>query len=155
MTARTVVPDIASLRSLVGKELGASDWVLISQERIDAFAVATGDDQWIHTDPERARHESPFGGTIAHGHLTLSLAPRLLRDILEVKGARFLVNPGIEKVRLRSPVRAGDRVRMKATLVRAREIRGGALRATLHMVFEIEGEKRPAAFGDALLVLYP
>jgi acyl dehydratase len=155
MATRTVVPDIASLRSLVGKELGTSDWIVMSQERIDAFAAATGDDQWIHTDPERARRESPFGGTIAHGHLTLSLAPRLLRDILEVKEARFLVNPGIEKVRLRSPVRAGDRVRMRATLLRAREIRGGALRATLHMVFEIEGEKRPAAFGEALLVLYP
>jgi acyl dehydratase len=120
MAARTVVPDIASLRSLVGKELEASDWIEISQEQIDAFAAVTGDDQWIHTNPERARRESPFGGTIAHGHLTLSLAPRLLRDVLEVKGARFLVNPGIEKVRLRSPVHAGDRVRMKVTVTKVR-----------------------------------
>jgi acyl dehydratase len=155
MQARTVVPDIASLRSLVGKELEASDWIEISQEQIDAFAAVTGDDQWIHTNPERARRESPFGGTIAHGHLTLSLAPRLLRDVLEVKGARFLVNPGIEKVRLRSPVHAGDRVRMKVTVTKVREIKGGAARATLHMVFEVEGEKRPAAFGDVLVVLYP
>jgi acyl dehydratase len=154
MAARTVTPDIASLESLEGVELGPSEWIEISQERIDAFADATGDDQWIHTDPERARRESPFGGTIAHGHLTLSLAPRLLRDILEVKGARFLVNPGIERVRLRAPVRAGDRVRMRATVTKVREIRGGAIRANLHLVFEIEGEKRPAAFGDVLLVLY-
>jgi acyl dehydratase len=139
----------------VGKELEASDWIEISQEQIDAFAAVTGDDQWIHTNPERARRESPFGGTIAHGHLTLSLAPRLLRDVLEVKGARFLVNPGIEKVRLRSPVHAGDRVRMKVTVTKVREIKGGAARATLHMVFEVEGEKRPAAFGDVLVVLYP
>jgi acyl dehydratase len=154
MTARTVTPDIASLESLEGVELGPSEWIEISQERIDAFADATGDNQWIHTDPERARRESPFGGTIAHGHLTLSLAPRLLRDILEVKGARFLVNPGIERVRLRAPVRAGNRVRMRATVTKVREIRGAAIRANLHLVFEIEGEKRPAAFGDVLLVLY-
>jgi acyl dehydratase len=154
MAARTVVPDLASLRSLVGEDLGPSDWMEISQERIDAFAAATGDDQWIHTDPERARRQSPFGGTVAHGHLTLSLAPRLLREILEVKGTRFMVNPGIEKVRLRSPVHAGDRVRMRGMVTKVREIKGGAVRATLHMVFEIEGEKRPAAFGDVLLVLY-
>ena len=85
MVARTVVPEIASFKSLVGMELGPSDWTEVSQERIDAFAAATGDDQWIHTDPERARRESPFGGTIAHGHLTLSLAPRLLRDILDLR----------------------------------------------------------------------
>jgi acyl dehydratase len=155
MAARTVVPDLASLASLVGKELEASDWIEISQELIDAFASVTGDDQWIHTDPERARRESPFGGTIAHGHLTMSLAPRLLREVLEFKGARFLVNPGIEMVRLRSPVHAGDRVRMKVTVTKVRAIKGGAVRATLHLVFEIEGEKRPAAFGDVLLVLYP
>ncbi len=154
MAARTVTPDIASLESLEGVELGPSEWIEVSQQRIDAFADATGDDQWIHTDPERARRESPFGGTIAHGHLTLSLAPRLLRDILEVKGARFLVNPGIERVRLRAPVRAGDRVRMRAKVTKVREIRGAAIRANLHLVFEIEGEKRPAAFGDVLLVLY-
>ena len=155
MAARTVVPEIAAFKSLVGKELGASDWIEIGQERIDAFAAATGDDQWIHTDPERARRESPFGGTIAHGHLTLSLAPRLLRDILEVKGARILVNPGIERVRLRSPVHAGDRVRMRATVTKVREIKGGGVRAAMRMVFEIEGERRPAAFGDVLLALYP
>ena len=155
MAARTVVPDLASLRSLVGEDLGPSDWLEISQERIDAFAAATGDDQWIHTDPERARRDSPFGGTVAHGHLTLSLAPRLLREIIEIKGTNFMVNPGIEKVRLRSPVHAGDRVRMRGMVTKVRKIKGGAVRATLHMVFEIEGEKRPAAFGDVLLVLYP
>jgi acyl dehydratase len=154
MAARTVVPDLASLCSLVGEELGTSDWVEISQERINAFAAVTGDDQWIHTDPERARRESPFGGSIAHGHLTLSLVPRLLREIFEVKDARFMVNPGIEKVRLRSPVRAGDRVRLRAMVKDAREIKGGAVRAMLYMVLEIEGEKRPAAFGDVLLVFY-
>jgi len=155
MAARTVVPDPASLASLVDKELEASDWIEISQELIDAFASVTGDDQWIHTDPERARRESPFGGTIAHGNLTMSLAPRLLREVLEFRGVHFLVNPGIEKVRLRSPVHAGDRVRMKVTVRKVRKIKGGAVRASLHLVFEIQGERRPAAFGDVLLVLYP
>lgn len=154
MAARTVVPDLASLRSLVGEDLGPSDWLEISQERIDAFAAVTGDDQWIHTDPERARRDSPFGGTVAHGHLTISLTPRLLREILEIKGTRFMVTPGIEKVRLRSPVHAGDRVRMKGTVTKVREIKRGAVRATLHLIFEIEGEKRPAAFGDVQLVLF-
>ena len=154
MAARTVVPDLASLRSLVGEDLGPSDWLEISQERIDAFAAVTGDDQWIHTDPERARRDSPFGGTVAHGHLTISLTPRLLREILEIKGTRFMVTPGIEKVRLRSPVHAGDRVRMKGMVTKVREIKRGAVRATLHLIFEIEGEKRPAAFGDVQLVLF-
>lgn len=155
MAARTVVPGLAACKSLAGKELGPSDWIEISQERIDAFARATDDDQWIHTDPERARRESPFGGTIAHGHLILSLAPRLLRDILEVEGVRMMVNPGIERVRLRSPVHAGQRVRMRMTVTKVRQIRGGAVRVSLHLVVEIEGEKRPAAFGDVLVVLFP
>ena len=154
MAARTVVLDLASLRSLVGEELGVSDWLEISQERIDGFAAVTGDHQWIHTDPERARRESPFGGTIAHGNLTLSLVPRLLREVFEVKDARFMVNPGIEKVRLRTPVRAGDRVRLRAKITGVRKLKGGAVRATLHMALEIEGKKRPAAFGDVLLVFY-
>jgi len=153
--AKLVVPDIASLKPLVGSELGVSDWVDITQERIDLFARATGDDQWIHVDPERAARESPFGGTIAHGHLTASLAPMLLSQIIEVKGARMLVNPGIEKMRFRSPVPSGSRLRMRATLKALRDLPGGAARATVRIRFEVEGERRPAAFGDALLVYYP
>ncbi len=152
--AKRVVPDIPSLKALVGTELGVSDWLTISQERIDLFAEATGDKQWIHTDPERAK-EGPFGTTIAHGHLTASLAPFLLGQIIEVKGARMLVNPGIEKMRFRTPVPSGARLRMRATLKALRDLPRGALRATLTMRFEIEGESRPAAFGDALLVYYP
>ena len=106
-------------------------------------------------DPERARRESPFGTTIAHGHLTLSLAPYLFTQIVEVKGTRMMVNPGIEHMRLRAPVRCGDRVRMHATLKDLREIPGGAMRLTVALQFEIEGQSRPAAFGDAALVYYP
>jgi acyl dehydratase len=153
--AKLVLPDIASLKPLVGSELGVSDWLEITQQRIDLFAQATGDDQWIHVDPERARRESPFGTTIAHGHLTLSLTPRLLAEVLEMRGARLLVNPGVERMRFRAPVRCGDRVRLRASLKRLRELPGGGARATIGIVFEIDGSARPAAFGDALIVYYP
>ena len=150
-----VIPDVTALRDWVGKKLGTSDWLEMTQRRIDLFAEATGDQQWIHVDTERARRESPFGTTIAHGYLTLSLAPFLFGQIVEVKGARMIVNPGIEHMRLRAPVHCGDRVRLHATLKDLREIPGGALRATITLQYEIEGQDRPAAFGDAALVYYP
>lgn len=150
-----VLPDPNGLRDWVGKKLGSSDWLEITQRRIDLFAEATGDTQWIHVDPERARRESPFGTTIAHGYLTLSLAPFLFDQIVRVKGARLIVNPGVEHMRLRAPVRCGDRLRLHATLKGVREIPGGALRATITMQYEIEGQDRMAAFGDAALVYYP
>jgi acyl dehydratase len=151
--ASLVLPNIAALREHVGKKLGTSDWVEISQRRIDLFAEATGDHQWIHVDAERARRESPFGTTIAHGHLTLSLAPMLLQQILEIEKLRLIVNPGVEHIRLRSPVRCGDKVRMHTTLKDVRNVPGG-VRATMSVSFEIEGQKKPAAFGDMLLVYY-
>jgi len=155
MAEPLVIPDVSALRDWVGKKLGSSDWLEMTQQRIDLFAEATGDKQWIHVDPERARRESPFGGTIAHGHLTLSLAPFLFGQIMRVKGARMIVNPGIEHMRLRAPVRCGDRLRLSATLKDLREIPGGAMRATLTLHFEVEGQSRPVAFGDAALVYYP
>jgi acyl dehydratase len=148
------LPNITALRDWVGKKLGTSDWVEITQRRIDLFAEATGDYQWIHVDAERARRESPFGTTIAHGHLTLSLSPLLLAQIVEVRGVRLVVNPGIEHMRLRSPVRCGDKIRLHATLNDLRDVPGGGVRATVSVSFEIEGQKKPAAFGDALLVYY-
>ena len=133
--ARTVIPDISSLKDYLGHAFEPSEWVLIDQARIDLFAEATGDRQWIHCDPERARRESPFGTTIAHGNLTLSLAPMLLQQSVEVKGVRLLVNPGIEHARLRvAGPRSGSRVRMRGELTaRARaEGRGGARHLPLH-----------------------
>ena len=147
------IDDIETLDSLVGQDLGAADWLEITQERIDLFAEATGDKQWIHCDPERAKSESPYGTTIAHGHLTMSLAPMMLQQIIRVK-AKMLVNPGVERVRLRMPVRCGDRVRMHASLKSIRRLPGDGVRATIGVRFEIEGEKRPAAFGDVLLVYF-
>jgi len=151
--ASLTLPNLDALRALVGKKLGSSDWIEITQQRIDRFAEATGDHQWIHVDVERARRESPFGGTIAHGHLTLSLAPMLLRQILAVESVRLIVNPGIEHIRLRSPVRCGDKIRMHVTLKDLRNVPGG-VRATMSVSFEVQGQRKPAAFGDMLLVYY-
>jgi acyl dehydratase len=152
---RTVIPDISALKDFVGRDFGPSEWVSVDQARIDAFAEATGDRQWIHVDPERARRESPFGSTIAHGHLTLSLAPMLLQQCIEVKGVRMMVNPGIEHVRLRSPVRVSSNVRMRGNLAHVRELKGGGARVTFRCVIEVEGEDKPAAFGDFHVVYFP
>ena len=142
---------IAELQDYVGKEVGVSDWYEISQERIDAFAKATEDDQWIHTDEVRSQKSSPYGRTIAHGFLTLSLAPRLMRDILEVTDARFLVNPGVERFRLRAPVPSGSRIRMHAGVKRIRMLPNGSAHVTMSIAFEIDGEKKHCAFGDTKL----
>ena len=141
------------LQASIGREVAVSPWHEVTQELINGFADLTGDRQWIHVDAERARRESPFGTTIAHGHLTLSLAPMLLTQILEVQSVRLIVNPGIEHIRLRSPVRCGDKIRMHVTLKELRNVPGG-VRATMSVSFEIEGQKKPAAFGDMLLVYY-
>src|SRR3954447_19456682 len=112
----TVINGIAGLKDLVGQHLGYSDYLEITQEQVNTFAEATGDHQWIHVDPERAKAESPFGGPIAHGHLTLSLVPALLPEIVDMQGFSMGVNYGTEKVRFPSPVPVGSRVRAGATL---------------------------------------
>jgi acyl dehydratase len=155
MSSPTVIPGVRALKQFVGKPLGASSWVTVSQEQINAFADATGDHQWIHVDVERARRESPFKGTIAHGYLTLSLAPSLLPEIFRVEGVRLGVNYGIEKMRLPAPVPAGARVRVLAELKDVRDMPGGGARATFGLVFEIEGGAKPACVADAIYVYYP
>ena len=141
--AQTTVEGMEGVQGLVGQHLGHSDWVEITQERVNQFAEATGDYQWIHVDPERAKRESPFGGPVAHGYLTLSLLPMLIPQILEVTGFRMGVNYGVDKVRFPSPVPVGSRVRADATLDSVQPIEGG-----LHMVVtvtvEIEGVSKPA-----------
>jgi acyl dehydratase len=151
----TVIPGIGALRDYVGKPLGSSDWVEISQERIDAFAASTGDDQWIHCDVERARRESPFGGTVAHGYLTLSLAPMLIQQIVRVENVRLSVNYGLERMRLPAPVPAGSRVRMSSSLQSVRELRGSAARATYHLRFERDGSSKPVCLADAIMIYFP
>jgi acyl dehydratase len=134
---------MAELPSLSGTAIGTSDWIEISQERIDLFARATDDHQWIHVDPERAA-DGPFGGTIAHGFLTLSLFIPLWSSLLEISDATTLVNYGLDKVRFTSPVRAGSRVRLTATLTRVDEVPKGGYQLGVSGTIEIEGQERPA-----------
>lgn len=140
------------VRAHVGKELGVSDWHLVSQEKIDEFAEVTGDDQWIHVDRERAK-ESPFGGTIAHGYYTLSLAPRFSYDMFKFEGFAFGVNYGLNRVRFPAPMPVGQRVRMRATLKAVEEIPGGA-QLTSELTFEREGGEKPVCVAESLARVY-
>jgi acyl dehydratase len=143
---------LEEIKSHVGEELGVSDWHLVTQERIDRFAEVTGDDQWIHVDPERAR-ESPFGGTIAHGYYTLSLAPRFSYDMFRFEGFAFGVNYGLNRVRFPAPLPVGDRVRMRAKLIALEEITGGAQLVT-ELTFEREGAEKPVCVAESLSRVY-
>ena len=137
------------LLSLVGQRLGVSRWVTVTQRAIDLFAEATDDHQWIHVDPDRAR-EGPFGGTIAHGFLTLSLAPALLGEVLEVSAATFVVNYGLNRVRFPAPVPSESAVRMAVDLVSAEEVAGG-VQTALGLTFELEGATKPACVGEMVI----
>src|SRR4051794_41270024 len=139
----TIIDGIDGLKAKVGEHIGYSDFIEITQEQVNLFADATGDHQWIHVDPERAKKESPFGGPIAHGYLTLSLLPMLMPQILEVRGFRMGVNYGTEKVRFPSPVPVGSRIRAGATLDSATPIEGG-VQMNLGVTVEIEGGTKPA-----------
>jgi acyl dehydratase len=150
-----VIPGVSALKGFIGQKLGPSDWVTVGQEQIDAFARATGDHQWIHVDVERARRDSPFGGPIAHGYLTIALAPVLLPMLVEVKGVRMAVNYGLEKMRLPAPVPSGSRVRLTAELKNVREMPSGAAHTTIGLVFEVEGGDKPVCTADAIYLYFP
>jgi acyl dehydratase len=135
-----------------GAHLGVSEWVTIDQTMIDTFADATGDHQWIHVDAERAA-QSPFGSTIAHGFLTLSLLPRLAQEVYRVDGVRMAVNYGLDKVRFVAPVPVGSRVRVSTTLRRTEEA-GGGLRVFLESTVELEGSEKPACVAQTIAQLF-
>jgi acyl dehydratase len=141
--AETTVSGVEGVQGLVGQHLGHSEWVTITQEQVNQFADATGDHQWIHVDPERAKKDSPFGGPIAHGYLTLSLLPMLMPQIVEITGFRMGVNYGTEKVRFPSPVPVGSRVRAGATLDSVTPFDGG-VKMVVTVTVEIEGGTKPA-----------
>jgi acyl dehydratase len=147
--AQTTVEGVEGVQGLVGQHLGHSDWVEITQEQVNQFADATGDHQWIHVDPERAKKESPFGGPIAHGYLTLSLLPMLLPQIIDIQGFRMGVNYGTEKVRFVAPVPVGARVRAGATLDSVTPIDGG-IAMVVTVTVEIEGNDKPAMVATSL-----
>jgi acyl dehydratase len=149
------IPDVASLSRFEGVDLGATPWQAIEQSQIDAFADATGDRQWIHVDPERAAAESPFGTTIAHGYLTLALAPALLPELVEVENCSRIVNSGVENLRMREPVPAGSRIRLAAQIKSVRPLKGGSARLSLSIRFELEGAQRPVCTGVVVYVYFP
>jgi len=151
----TSIPNVAALTDLVGRELGTTEWIEISQEQIDAFAEATGDRQWIHCDVERAQRESPFKSTIAHGYLTVALTPVLLPRLLLIRDCETVINTGIEKLRLSTPVLSGSRIRMSASIKHVRKVPRGGVRATISVRFEVEGSEKPACHGDVTYVYFP
>ena len=144
---------LADLGAMVGREVGVGDWLAVTQDRIDAFAEATGDHQWIHVDAGRARAETPFGTTIAHGFLTLSLITALMRDTVTVEGASMVLNYGLDRVRFVSPVPSGSRVRARITLGSA-EDKGDSIQATWSVTVEREGGDRPAVVADWIVRYY-
>ena len=149
----TTYDSIGTFLKHEGEVLGTTGWQVIDQSRIDAFADATGDHQWIHVDEQRALAESPFGKTIAHGALTLSLCATFLSELIHVEGVRVVVNAGLNKVRFPAPVPVGSRVRGVATLLQARELPTGA-RVVVQVKVEIEGETKPACIADQVLAFY-
>ncbi len=148
-----MIKGLDELRSLVGQPLGTSDWFDITQERIQAFADGTGDHQWIHCDPERAARESPYGVTVAHGFLTLSLTNTLMQEILAVEGLRMIINYGLNRVRFPSPVTVGARVRMTSEMLELRETKTG-IQATFKNSFEVEGQQRPCCVSEGIVRLF-
>lgn len=147
--AITTINGLDELRAAVGRDLGTSDWLEITQERVNTFAEATGDEQWIHVDVERAKAESPFGGPIAHGYLTLSLTNLFLPQVVEVTGISSGVNYGVNKVRFPAAVPVGSRVRGNVTLEAAEDVRGG-VQTTMVITVELEGSEKPACIVEAI-----
>ena len=148
------VVDLAQLGGLVGREVATSDWLVITQDRINAFAEATSDHQWIHVDSGRARAETPFGATIAHGFLTLSLLSALMRDAVTVDGPRMTLNYGLNRVRFVSPVPSGSRIRARVALATIDDM-GDSIQATWGVTIEREGGDKPAVVAEWIVRYYP
>ncbi|HEX5788716.1 MAG TPA: MaoC family dehydratase [Woeseiaceae bacterium] len=144
-----VIRSIEDAKALEGTEVGLSDWTVIDQNRIDQFAEATADYQWIHVDTERASREMPDGKTIAHGYLTLALIPGLTGDFVHIENLTRAINFGVNKVRFYTPVLCGNRVRARARIVQARR-RAGALLLTSEVAIEVEGARKPACVAETL-----
>ncbi len=154
MTKIRIIDNLAALGEWIGREIACSDWMTIDQDRIQRFAGATGDQQWIHIDAERARRESPFGATVAHGYLTLSLLPTLIASCLRVDGVRMSINYGLDRVRLPARGRVARRVRARLPRERLAPIEGG-VQAHWTATVDIEDEPKPACVAQTLTRLYP
>jgi acyl dehydratase len=138
------------IKSAVGTEIGASEWIEITQDRIDKFAEATCDEQWIHVDQDRAKQELPGGKTIAHGLLSLSLAPMFIRSVMSLRGLKNTLNYGADRIRYLTPVPAGSRLRGRTTIAEIEDLPPDGLRVNYHLVIEIEGGKRPACVAELI-----
>jgi acyl dehydratase len=149
----TVVNGLAELKALAGRELDPSTWHEITQTQIDLFANVTGDHQWIHVDPKRAA-TGPFGGTIAHGYLTLSLLIPLWTELLRIDGLRLAVNYGLNKVRLPAPVPAGAKVRLTATIAAVDDLDASSVQTTVDFTMELAGSAKPAVVAQAVYRYY-
>ena len=152
MAAR-IIEGTDGLRALVGEHIGWSDWVEITQDRVNQFAEATGDHQWIHVDVERAKKESPFGGPIAHGYLTLSLGPVLMPQVMMTTGFKMGVNYGCNKVRFMAPVPVGAKLRLGIKLLAVDDVAGG-VQQTFEFAFETEGATKPSCVAEVIFRSY-
>jgi acyl dehydratase len=150
-----IFSDVSELKAAVGTEVGASEWIEITQDRINRFADATCDEQWIHVDQDRARKELPGGRTIAHGLLSLSLAPMFIRSVMSLKGLRNTLNYGADRIRYLSPVPAGSRIRGRISIASVEDVQTDGLKVNYHLVIEIEGSERPACVADLIAIHYP
>ena len=148
--AQVEVEGIEGLKGLLGREVGPSEWRSVTQEDIDAFADLSGDHQWIHVDPERAKAESPFGTTIAHGNLTLSLIDGMRQELIASSGFKLGVNYGWNRVRFPAPVPAGSRVRARAEVVEVEDVGGGWWQVVTRFTVEVDGSEKPACVADSV-----
>lgn len=144
---------VEELEAEVGKEVAVSEWMVLSQERVNQFAEATDDPQWIHVDPERAKRESPFGGTIAHGFLTLSLLPKFFEQCIDQPSGKMSINYGLNKVRFPTPMLVGGRMRGRFTLMALEKINGG-IQTTWQVTMECEGSDKPVCVAESVLRKY-
>ena len=149
-----VFKDFDEIESAVGTEVGVSDWVVVSQDRINRFAEATGDDQWIHVDVKRAKQELPVQTTIAHGLLTVSLVPEFVRSVMGLEGIKNTLNYGANRIRYLAPVPAGSRLRGRISIKAADDALANGLRVTYGVTIEIEGGERPACIAEMIAVHY-
>ncbi|GGP01911.1 MaoC family dehydratase [Nonomuraea glycinis] len=145
----TTVHGLTEIKALAGKDLGHSDWLEIAQDRVNTFADATDDHQWIHIDPSRAAG-GPFGGTIAHGYLTLSLVIPLFNELLDIQGVTMSINYGLDKLRFPSPVKVGSRIRLGATVASVEDVPGDGVQMHLDFTVEMEGAAKPACVARAI-----
>jgi acyl dehydratase len=148
-----VIDSIEGLKDLVGSEIGVSDWLAVTQERILQFAEVTEDRQWIHVDRQRAQRESPYGTTVAHGFLTLSLLGQFLKQVVEVRGAPVGINYGLNRARFPAPVRSGTRIRARVGLDSARDFQGG-MEAVFSFIVECEGTEKPCCVAQWIVRYY-